>query len=146
MKKVRADKVRGYRIDFSCDTVYLNYSFTSAAEKDFLSSEAIRLREIREAFPSFKVVVKAGRKITTTRSTKRLNYKNMEKYIRSFDNADEVLVEFETIKKQSKTSPSPYKFVRDWFEAKFPNYKNASIFAEKEHNIASASLPPLDAA
>ena len=140
MKKVRADKVRGYRVDFSCDTVYLNYTFASAAERDFLSDEAKRLRQIRKAFPSFKFVVKAGRNITTTRRTKRLTYKNMEEYISTFDNADELLAEFEITKKQSKTSPSPYKFVRDWFEDKFPSYKVASIFAEKD----IAKLPPSD--
>lgn len=141
MKQVRTDKVRGYRIDFSCDTVYLNYTFAAAAERDFLSSEAKRLREIKEAFPAFKVVVKAGREITTTRRTKRLTYENMEEYISTFDNADELLAEFEITKKQSKSSPSPYKFVRDWFEARFPNYKTASVFTEKGQPSEITKIP-----
>lgn len=141
MKKTRTDNVRGYRIDFSCDTVYLNYTFAAAAERDFLSSEAKRLREIKEAFPAFKVVVKAGREITATRRTKRLTYENMEEYISTFDNADELLAEFEITKRQSKSSPSPYKFVRDWFEARFPNYKTASIFAEKGQPNEITKIP-----
>ena len=141
MKKTRTDNVRGYRIDFSCDTVYLNYTFAAAAERDFLSSEAKRLREIKEAFPAFKVVVKAGREITATRRTKRLTYENMEEYISTFDNADELLAEFEITKKQSKSSPSPYKFVRDWFEARFPNYKTASVFTEKGQPNEITKIP-----
>lgn len=141
MKKTRTDNVRGYRIDFSCDTVYLNYTFAAAAERDFLSSEAKRLREIKEAFPAFKVVVKAGREITATRRTKRLTYENMEEYISTFDNADELLAEFEITKRQSKSSPSPYKFVRDWFEARFPNYKTASVFAEKGQPNEITKIP-----
>ena len=141
MKKTRTDNVRGYRIDFSCDTVYLNYTFAAAAERDFLSSEAKRLREIKEAFPAFKVVVKAGREITATRRTKRLTYENMEEYISTFDNADELLAEFEITKRPSKSSPSPYKFVRDWFEARFPNYKTASVFAEKGQPNEITKIP-----
>ena len=138
MKKTRSAAVRGYYIDFSCDTVYLNYSFADAAEKDFLSPEAKRLRAIKKAFPSFEVVVKAGRKITTTRKTKRLTYENMEIYIGTMDNAAELLKAFETVKKQSKKENSPYKYVRDWFETQFPNYKEAKVFQEEKKQEASA--------
>ena len=136
MKKTRSDAVRGYYIDFSCDTVYLNYSFAAAAEKDFLSPEAKRLRAIKKAFPSFEVVVKAGRKITTTRKTKRLTYENMEGYIGTMDNAAELLKAFETVKQESKVQKSPYKYVRDWFEAQFPNYKEAKVFQEEKKQEA----------
>ncbi len=138
MKITRSDAVRGYYIDFSCDTVYLNYSFADAAEKDFLSPEAKRLRAIKKAFPSFEVVVKAGRKITTTRKTKRLTYENMEIYIGTMDNAAELLKAFETVKKQSKKENSPYKYVRDWFETQFPNNKEAKVFQEEKTQEASA--------
>ena len=130
MKKAHSDEVRGYRIDLTCDTVYLNYTFAAKAARDFLSPEAERLRAIKEAFPSINVVVKAGRTITTTRPTKRLKYKNMEAYIGTMDNADELLAEFETVKLRSKNQPSPYKYVRDWFEDKFPKYREAKIFRE----------------
>lgn len=132
MKKTRSDSVRGYRIDFSCDTVYLNYSFAAKATRDFLSPEAKRLREIKEAFPTMSVVVEAGRKITSTRPTKRLTYENMEAYIGTMENADELLTQFNIVKQQSKAQRSPYKFVRDWFETQFPHYKEASAFHDDE--------------
>ena len=119
--------------------MYLTYSFAAAAERDFLSPEAKRLRAIKKAFPAFQVVVKAGRKITTARKTKRLTYENMEGYIGTMDNAAELLKVFETVKQQSKTQPSPYKHVRDWFESQFPNYKEAKIFQEEKKQEASSS-------
>ena len=140
MKSIRSDEVRGYRIDFSCDTVYLNYTFAAKAMRDFLSPEAKRLKEIKEAFPSISVVVEAGRKITTARRTKRLKYENMEAYIGTMENADELLAEFEIVKLQSKVQASPYKFVRDWFETQFPNYREAKIFREESATKQDASL------
>lgn len=151
MKTTRKDSVRGYRVDFSCDTVYLNYSFAAKAQRDFLSPEAARLREIKAAFPSIRVMVEAGRKITTARRTKRLTYKNMEAYIGTMDNAEVLLKQFETVKQESKAQRSPYKYVRDWFEAQFPNYKKAKAFQPKEENEKVVKIPspaetPLDKA
>ena len=130
MKAERIDTVRGYRLDFSSDTVYLNYTFAEKAQKDFLSAEAKRLREIKEAFPSIHVIVEAGRKITSTRPTKRLTYENMETYIGTMENSTALMKEFTKVKSQSKVEPSPYKFVRDWFETQFPEYKKAKVFQE----------------
>lgn len=132
MKKTRSDNIRGYRIDYACNTVYLNYTFAAKAQRDYLSPEAIRLREIQESFPSFSVVVKAGRTITTPRPTKRLKYVNMEAYISTQANADELLAQFELTKKQSKLAPSPYKYVREWFEASFPKYRESAIFKDEK--------------
>lgn len=132
MKKQRLDAVRGYRIDFTTNTVYLDKRFTAAATRDFLSPEAKRLRDIQEAFPQITIITKAGREITTARPTKRLTYKNMEKYISAFENAAELLEVFETVKKKSAPLKSPYKYVRDWFEKTFPDYKIAKPFTEDE--------------
>ena len=142
MKATRVDDVRGYRIEFTSNTVYVNKKFAAAATRDFLSAEALRLREIQEAFPEICVVVKAGREITTPRRTKRLTYENMEVYIGTMDNADELLAQFELVKQKSKPQPSPYKYVRDWFEAQFPNYRDAKIFCEGSSDEKKLSLLP----
>lgn len=128
MKTQRNDKVRGYRIDFTTNTVYLDKRFSAAATRDFLSPEAKRLRDILAAFPEITVVVKAGREITTPRPTKRLTYANMEKYISVFENADELMKVFKQVKLMSAPLKSPYKYVRDWFAATFPDYKEAEAF------------------
>ena len=128
MKNQRNDKVRGYRIDFTTNIVYLDKRFAAAATRDFLSPEAKRLRDIKKAFPEITVIIKAGREITTPRPTKRLTYKNMEKYISAYENADELMEVFNLVKLMSAPLKSPYKYVRDWFAATFPDYKEAEAF------------------
>ena len=130
MKKQRLDAVRGYRIDFTTNTVYVDKRFTAAATRDFLSPEAKRLRDIQEAFPQITVITKAGREIKTARPTKRLSYKNIEEYIRATE--PERMDEFERVKEQSAPQKSPYKYVREWFEGTFPDYKQAAIFREDD--------------
>lgn len=128
MKKQRLDAVRGYRIDFTTNTLYLDYRFTAAAMRDFLSPEAKRLRDIQAAFPQITVITKAGREITTPRPTKRLRYDKMAEYIEA--TAPERLEEFELVKEQSKPQKSPYKYVREWFVGTFPDYRTATVFKE----------------
>ena len=45
-----------------------------------------------------------------------------------FKNADELLAQFKVVKECSKQQPSPYKFVKDWFEDQFPKYKELPDF------------------
>ena len=91
MRKQRKDTTRGYKINFATNTLTLNYKFADAAFNDYGSPEYERMKAILTDFPQLKVVVEAGRKITTTRETKRLTYKNMEAYMEQFDNSDELL-------------------------------------------------------
>lgn len=136
--------VKGYKIDYSNNTVYVNHKFYAEAQKNFFSAEAEMLRKIKEAFPSMNVVEKAGRTITTPRPTKRLTYENMEKHIKAYDNADELLDRFETVKVASVVVKSPYKYVRDWFEAQFPNYNTPSAFNDGVLYIVPVVAPKID--
>ena len=117
--------IKGYKLDYSSNTVYVNHKFYAEAQRNFFSPEAEMLRKIKEAFPSMKIVEKAGRNITTPRPTKRLTYENMETHIGAYDNADELMAQFETVKSLSQTCVSPYKYVCDWFIAQFPLYAKA---------------------
>lgn len=126
MKTTRKDTVKGYSIDFAEGTITMNFKFQKAAQ-NFGSPEYKRLKALIADFPEFTVVVSAGKKITTTRPTKRLTYENMEKYIGTYENADELLEQFETVKEKSAPIASPYKYVRDWFVKQFPNYNVVQI-------------------
>ena len=130
MRKQRKDTTRGYKINFATNTLTLNYKFADAAFNDYGSPEYERMKAILADFPQLKVVVEAGRKITTTRETKRLTYKNMETYMEQFDNFDELLTMFSKVKKMSKPLASPYKYVSDWFEAQFPNFRDCPNLEE----------------
>ena len=71
-------------------------------------------------------------KIRETKSgKKKLTYSLMLKYIVRMPNAVELVQEYERAKLRSKSQKSPYKYVTDWFEEKFPNYDKALTFYEE---------------
>lgn len=141
---MKNEVVKGYKIDYTANTVFVNYKFYAEAQRDFFSPEAEMLRKIKEAFPSMKIVEKAGKNITTPRPTKRLTYENMVKHIKAYDNAEELLERFETVKKASTVVKSPYKYVRDWFESQFPNYNKPVSFTEKGLYIVPIVAPAIE--
>ena len=140
MKTTRSDAVKGYKLDFATNTLTINYKFHKALS-DYGSPEYNRYHAIMTDFPNLTVVVKAGREITTTRPTKRLTYPNMETYMSSFENADALLNRFTIVQERSKALASPYKYVRDWFQAQFPEYKDSTIFEESKPAVPLAPIP-----
>ena len=54
-----------------------------------------------------------------------------------FQNADKLLAQFEVVKECSKQQPSPYKFVRDWFEAQFPKYREQPDFSPNASKVVA---------
>ena len=114
----------GYKILFDRNTVIMNYKFAAAAAK-YGTPENVLLKNIRNDFPGMAEVVVSGREQTAPRHNHRLTYKNMEQYIGACGDSKALLAEFATVKAHSKASASPYKYVCDWFIAKFQNYKTA---------------------
>lgn len=141
MRKQRKDTTRGYKINFATNTLTLNYKFADAAFNDYGSPEYERMKAILADFPQLKVVVEAGRKITTTRETKRLTYKNMETYMEQFDNSEELLTMFSKVKKMSKPLASPYKYVSDWFEAQFPDFRDCPDLEAEDTEVNVVDAP-----
>lgn len=133
-------KIAGCKIDFTTDTIVMNYKFAAAA-KEYGTPEYTRLKNILADFPMMKTVVKAGREIIKARSNKRLTYANMEKYISAYSNADKLLEVFKTVKRLSKSVASPYKYVYDWFVEQFPDYKKAPIFKDDKLTVQPVEPP-----
>ena len=117
----------GYKILFAENTVIINHKFAAAAAK-YGTPENKLMKNIREDFPGMAEVVISGREQTSAKKNTRLTYENMETHIKVYENADELMEVFESVKALSQTCASPYKYVRDWFEAQFPNYKKAPVF------------------
>ena len=116
----------GYKILFNENTVIMNKKFAAAAAK-YGTRENILLKNIRTDFPGMDEVVVSGREQTTARANHRLKYENMERHIRAYENAEELLEVFKTVKTMSAPLASPYKYVADWFKAQFPNYKETPV-------------------
>ncbi|MBE6783786.1 MAG: hypothetical protein E7536_07215 [Ruminococcaceae bacterium] len=139
-KRVKVSvKTKGYKIDFKTGTLIMNYKFAGEAEK-YGSPEYRMIQAIKKDFPDIQMCVQSGREQKTARYNKRLTYSNMEKYIRCFDKSDILIKRFEKVKEMSVVLKSPYKFVCDWFNAQFPNYKEIPEF---EGNLTVAKIVPL---
>jgi hypothetical protein len=65
----------------------------------------------------------------------------MEKYIKVYENADELMEVFKTVKTASVALASPYKYVCDWFKAQFPDYKKSVVLKDGELTIAPIEAP-----
>lgn len=138
------NKIKGYKIDFSNNCVYMNYKFATASAR-YGSEEYKIIQDIKKDFPQMRFVTRSGRKQKTCNANKRLTYWNMERYIRVQKNADELLVAFEIAKEESKCEDSPYAYVRSWFVQQFPDYKQCKLWKENE-NVMSIPNTPVDAA
>ena len=101
------------------------------------------MKDIRADFPGMAEVVVSGRVQTTAKTNHRLTYENMEKHIRAYDNADDLLEVFESVKALSQTCASPYKYVCDWFKVQFPNYKKTPVFKDGGLTVAPAKVPEI---
>ena len=130
----------GYKILFNENTVIMNYKFAAAAAK-YGTPENKLMKNIREDFPGMAEVVISGREQTSAKKNTRLTYENMETHIKVYENADELMEVFESVKALSQTCASPYKYVRDWFEAQFPNYKKAPVFKDGKLTVAPVEAP-----
>lgn len=133
---------KGCKIDFTTNTLVMNYKFHSASQ-EYGTPENKLVKEILSDFPTLAVVVKAGREVKTANKNKRLTYANMEKHIKAYDNADELLDVFETVKALSQTVASPYKFVSDWFVEQFPNYDKTPAFKDGKLTVLPVKVPDI---
>ena len=70
-------------------------------------------------------------------------YENMKKHIAAYENAEELLEVFKSVKALSKATASPYKYVCDWFKMQFPDYKKAPVFKDGGLTVAPAKAPEI---
>ena len=125
-----------YKVDFVNNTLTMTKAFEDAASNP-TSQEYKLLQQIRADFPGLTNIDKARRAPKKARPTKNLTYKHMEQYMSVFQNADKLLAQFEVVKECSKQQPSPYKFVRDWFEAQFPKYREQPDFSPNASKVVA---------
>ena len=109
---------------------------TKAFEKKacIFGTEEFKLwREYKKEFPKAKMVTKSINKNPNQKTRRNMTFDNMEAYIATQDKAEELMEEYETIKKRSKIQKSPYQYVLSWFEAKFEGFNDLDQFmAQKE--------------
>ena len=132
----------GYKILFNSNTVIMNYKFAMAAAK-YGTAENKLIKSIRDDFPGMKEVIVSGHEKKNARPNSRLTYANMEKHISVYENADELMEVFKSVKALSATVASPYKYVCDWFVKQFPDYKKAPEFKDGKLTVVPAEAPDI---
>ena len=109
---------------------------TKAFEKKacIFGTEEFKLwREYKKECPNARMVTKSIKKNPNQKNRRNMTFENMEAYIATQPNAEDLKKEFETIKQRSQIQKSPYQYVLSWFEAKFDGYNDLDQFmAEKE--------------
>lgn len=116
-----------YKIDFVNNTLTMSKSFEDALNNP--ASEEYKLwKQLRADFPGLSIIRKTRRAPKKARPTKNLTYKHMEQYMSVFKNADELLAQFDAVKRCSLGQSNPYMYVLDWFKKQFPKYKELPDF------------------
>ena len=123
----------------SAAIVYVNDT-TAQVTKSFqknaciFGTEEFKLwREYLTYFPNAKMQTKSIKKNPDKKTRRNLTFANMVEYMKTQENSEDLLAEFETMKSRSKIQASPYQYVLSWFEAKFEGYNDLKQFmAQKE--------------
>ncbi len=139
-KYVEKPGKRGYKVLFASNTVIMNKKFAAAAALCG-SPEYKIIKQIKRDFPQMQEQIVSGREKKKTAVNTRLTYENMEKYIMAYENAEELLEVFNTVRALSLPLASPYKYVSDWFKAQFPEYKQSPVFDQEDGKLKVQPLP-----
>ena len=109
---------------------------TKAFEKKaclFGTDEFKLWREYKAIFKDAVMTTKDIKKNPNKKTRRNLTFANMVEYMKTQENSEDLLAEFETMKSRSKIQASPYQYVLSWFEAKFEGYNDLKQFmAQKE--------------
>ena len=114
--------MNGYTFDALNNTLTISASFAKKASK-VGSLEYNIILKLRKDFPDLTIQQEAKKE-----GKKTLNYHKMEEFIDMHRNAKELRALFEKVKKLSRVQPMPYKYVKTWFEDRFPYYSDQPTF------------------
>lgn len=118
--------MKNYTMNFATNTLTMTKDF---AEKAMIpnSEESAILLHLRTICPNLKTTYKTH-KTTAKNPRKGLTFAKMEKYIRLYENSNELLLAFSTVKALADIQPNKYDFVYKWFILQFPDYNEIPEF------------------
>ena len=89
-------------------------------------------------FPDAVMTTKDIKKNHNKKTRRNLTFANMVEYMKTQENSEDLLAEFETMKSRSKIQASPYQYVLSWFEGKFEGYNDLKQFMAQKEEERSA--------
>ena len=119
-----------YFIDFANNVIVITRKFRDAASQMGTKEYETMMKLKEHGMP---IEVKAGLERKKKAST--LSYAKMLKHISCLADAEAYLEEFEAVRKLSTGEVNPYRYVLQWYEAKFPNHAAVPEFDENLKKI-----------
>ena len=120
--------VNGYSVDFVNSFITLTADFAKKAQNPN-NVQYRTLKRLQTDFPNMIVIRRKASK--HKRSLKQLPYDKMVKYLSCQPNATQLLLDFNEMRDFSKSQPSPYAYMNDWFFSRFPEYGKLPTFDDK---------------
>lgn len=124
----------GYNFDALNNTLTISASFAKKASK-VGSLEYNIVLKLRRDFPNLTIQREEKKE-----GKKGLSFVQMENFIAMHRNAKELTSLFEKVKKLSRVQPMPYKYVKTWFEDRFPYYSDQPTFDDDGFIVDPATL------
>ena len=110
--------MNGYNFDALNNTLTISASFAKKASK-VGSLEYNIILKLRKDFPDLTIQQEAKKE-----GKKSITYTQMEDFIAMHRNKDELKAEMDKVRKLSRIQPMPYKYVKTWFENRFPYFSD----------------------
>ena len=110
--------MNGYSFDALNNALTISASFAKKASK-VGSLEYNIILKLRKDFPDLTIQQDAKKE-----GKKNINYTQMEDFIAMHRNKDELKAEMDKVRKLSRIQPMPYKYVKTWFENRFPYFSD----------------------
>ena len=112
----------GYNYDALNNILTVSASFAKKASK-VGSLEYNIILKMRHDFPNLTIQQEEKKE-----GQKGMTFAQMEAFIALHRNKDELLKLFNNVRKLSRVQPMPYKYVKTWFENRFPYYSEQPTF------------------
>ena len=125
--------MNGYSYDAMNNTLTISASFAKKASKAGTPEYNVILT-LRRDFPNLTIKQEEKRE-----GKKSITYAQMEGFIAMTRNAKELTSQFERVKKLSRVQPMPYRYVKTWFENRFPYYADQPTFDAEGYVIDPAT-------
>ena len=112
----------GYNYDALNNILTISASFAKKASK-VGSLEYNIILKMRHDFPNLTIQQEEKKE-----GKKGITFGQMEDFIAMHRDADELMSVFEKVKKLSRVQLMPYKYVKTWFDSRFPYYSEQPTF------------------
>lgn len=114
--------MKNITINYTKKTIEITKSFEKKA-REYGSDAYVALRNARNEFPKFELVVKAPK---GSNGFKGMDYDFMEEYIKKQANADELMESFNKLREMKLN----YAEIKQWFIGEFPVFENCTTRAQ----------------